>query len=256
MLEEDVAMTLAYHDSTAGTTAVLLNASILVGPVNLRSFCAKTGTRLTHEVKFMEQKVCVCKQSNVTVPEEIPFNLLSKYKSKQLQYTLLHIYQLPKPPLLIVDANGYRNKRIITNSTLDDKSSIYKVALIAAGGLKVPPQTTQTELQPSVPPAPQTGWARYPGNNAQTLPVEVMQKLNKLYLLGACDKKWKVLAERACQIINNNVTHIAWNHKVIISVAKLKTFFQTPPAWQSVLIRKLAPAMEHEAEFVKLIRQS
>ena len=69
------------------------------------------------------------------------------------------------------------------------------------------------------------GWATYLGNNPNKLPRSCLRKLKELYDIGKSNKKLKVNAERAHQILVDTLIFDRWDHQLDLTVPKIKAFF-------------------------------
>ena len=80
-------------------------------------------------------------------------------------------------------------------------------------------------------------WAGYPGNNPYKLGKACLEKLKELYNIGKRNKKRKVSADRAHQILMDTILIHHRDKKLILSVAKIKAFFQLTPQKMEESIR-------------------
>jgi hypothetical protein len=257
-VEEDIFKALSYNGGVAGTTAVLLDASNLEGPVLSRTFKVKTGSRATHEIKFINNdSVEIITSSGVTKPEVIGHAKLMNYCRKHLLICVQQQYNSPKAPLFTSpcagqDADPSAATELLASSS---KAQAYRNALALAGIEQKVGDTVhdcESPIEP-IPPQLQPGWAEYPGNTGQRLSASVMQKLNELYMLGNVNKKRKVSADRALQILLSEKISDDWMQQIDVTVPKIKAFFQMPPSKQVALIKK--HSLEEDNDFNERVEE-
>ena len=80
-----------------------------------------------------------------------------------------------------------------------------------------------------------------------------MQKLHELYLLGASEKKKKVSAERALEILKEEVIATNWYMRLLVTIPKIKVFFSTQPSKQKELIEEALQHDTNNQEFDQLV---
>ena len=69
-------------------------------------------------------------------------------------------------------------------------------------------------------------WAGYPGNSPNMLTQACLSKLKEVYDIGKVNKKQKVGAERAHQIILETLIFDKWDQQLDLTMPKIKAFFQ------------------------------
>ena len=72
-------------------------------------------------------------------------------------------------------------------------------------------------------------WAGYPGNNPNKLTQACLSKLKELCDIGKVNKKQKVGAERAHQILLDTLIFDKWDQQLDLTVPKIKALFQMTP---------------------------
>lgn len=103
----------------------------------------------------------------------------------------------------------------------------------------------------TMPPCITLGWAKYPGNVGTRMNAKVMHKLHQLYIRGKEQKKRKVSADRALQIVRDEIIYADWNQQLDVTIPKIKAFFSMTPAKQTKLLEE---ALEN-AEATPLLNQ-
>ena len=93
-----------------------------------------------------------------------------------------------------------------------------------------------SELEVRLPELYFTTWAEYPALTNASLCVEVMKKLNELFETGRKDKKRRVSADRAWKILVDQIIECDWEQRVLITVPRIKAFFQLDRDKQTKLI--------------------
>mmetsp|Transcript_4151 Transcript_4151/g.8033 ORF Transcript_4151/g.8033 Transcript_4151/m.8033 type:complete len:122 (-) Transcript_4151:72-437(-) len=94
-------------------------------------------------------------------------------------------------------------------------------------------------------------WAEYPGNSQNKLSIEYLVKLKELYDIGKKNKKQKVSAERAHQILIDTILVDKWADQLDVTVPKIKAFFSMNPAKQKGTIEQLSIEPEALTEAVR-----
>ena len=76
------------------------------------------------------------------------------------------------------------------------------------------------------------GWSGYPGNSKFDLSNEVTKELYRLYTLGQGkgNTSRRVTAEEAYSLLVGVTVQFDWSQRLVLSVAKIKAFFQKTPA--------------------------
>lgn len=82
------------------------------------------------------------------------------------------------------------------------------------------------------------GWAMYPGNSPYKMKCECLVKLKELYDIGKKSKKQKITSERAHKILMDTILSNDWEQQLVVTVPKIKSFFQKTPAKMSEAIEK------------------
>lgn len=144
------------------------------------------------------------------------------------------IFRSTKPPLVVPEnQENEENEQTETNEIITSKGTAIDSALLQTGIVRTQPQPTELSLSSeSCTPTPDGlsyKWAGYPGNNPNKLSLPCLLKLKELYDIGKVNKKQNVGAERAHQILLDTVVVDRWNQKLIVTVPKIKAFFQFTP---------------------------
>lgn len=74
------------------------------------------------------------------------------------------------------------------------------------------------------------GWAKYPGNTRDKIPMACVQELIALYNQGVENKSRKVSAEKALDILTTKIIPNDWHARCTVTVGKIKAFFSLKPA--------------------------
>lgn len=118
-VEEDIFNAIKYRNGLAGTTALLLNAQQLHGPITSKKFTTlRIGSRATHDIMFYNEKVAVKALSNLTIPEIILKSKLDLHRKLKLDISVRCIDIADKPGLFMpnVDSSTELNARkVVTN---------------------------------------------------------------------------------------------------------------------------------------------
>lgn len=247
-LEEDIFKAMSYHGEVARTTVVLLDARKLKGPVLSRSFKAKTGSCAMHESQFASMQVAIFTSSGITKPETINKTKLDKHTKNGLLISIEQQFTLPKP-CLFVKSSVQGSVPIPCDVSTGTKATAYQGALEQAGIQSMSYEGITVEnIKVATPPQLPKGWAQYPGNTGQRFGAEAMQRLNELYMIGKINKKRKVSADRALQILHDELVSNDWVQQLDITVPKIKAFFQLTPAKQIALIQKTLSVGEEDGD--------
>ena len=97
-------------------------------------------------------------------------------------------------------------------------------------------------------------WDKYTGNCAEKMSNVVLRKLQGLYDIGKQDKKRKLSADRALQIILDEIISDNWDERLIVTVPRIKAFFGLTPAKQQNAIQDSFTQVEHN-EFNVSVRE-
>ena len=65
-----------------------------------------------------------------------------------------------------------------------------------------------------------------------------MMKLVELYQIGKANKKRKISANRAKEILNTTLISDRWYDQLIVTVPKIKAFFSMAPAKMQIALQK------------------
>lgn len=230
-LEDHVFEALSFQEGIAGTAVLLYNCSNLPQKILKKKFkSAKVSSRATHEIIWCEDKVCIYESSSITVPEIVIKAKLNKYQPCDINANVERIFRSAKPPLIIKEKDN-ENNQSAPNQITTSKGATINAALLQTGIVRA----NFTELpnnNKSYVPTPEGikyKWAQYPGNNPNKLSLSCLLKLKELYDIGKVNKKQKVGAERAHQILLDTIVVDRWDQKLIVTVPKIKAFFQLPP---------------------------
>ena len=138
-------------------------------------------------------------------------------------------FRSEKPPLVVAE-NDSCNARSNANP-ISSKGLAFDRALQLSGILRNASVTADecTVCTLSTPNVLKRKWAGYPGNNPNKLSLKCLFKLKELYDIGKINKKRKVGAERAHQILLDTVIVDHWDEKLVVTVPKIKAFFQLSP---------------------------
>lgn len=128
-----------------------------------------------------------------------------------------------------------------TKDSRSHKSDTIDAALNQSGIVSA--QTSSLLLaQTLVPRQPSLNvrWAQYPGSDPHRLTKNCLQKLKELYDVGRNNKKQKVSAERAHQILLDTILVGKWEEILDVTVPKIKAFFAMTPTKQRSTINQLS----------------
>ena len=232
ILEDHIVEALSFRGGIAGTRALLYNCSNLPSTTLDKKFKSKkVSSRATHEIEWNEDKVHIYKSSGITAPEVVLKAKLDKHQPCHLDATVEKEFRSSKPPLIVPEIDAISTQ----------KGSAFDAALLQTGIVRDQPASFNAgPSTTSTPDGVRLKWAGYPGNNPSKLSVQCLSKLKELYDIGKVNKKRKVGAERAHQILLDTVVVDRWDQKLALTVPKIKAFFQLTP-------RKMEDAIEsHE----------
>ncbi len=154
---------------------------------------------------------------------------LGKHQPCHIEGFVERIFRSTKPK----NQENKKNEQPETDELITTKGAAINSALLQTGIVRTQPQPTELSLiSKSCTPTPDCvsyKWAGYPGNNPNKLSSPCLLKLKELYDIGKVNKKQKVGAERAHQILLDTVVVDRWDQKFIITVPKIKAFFQLTP---------------------------
>jgi hypothetical protein len=113
------------------------------------------------------------------------------------------------------------------NICMTSKSEVIQQALLTSGiDFERAPAVEADMATMLTPNVIDPRWAAYPGNNPNKLTKECLAKLKELYKIGKYNKKQKVGAGRAHQILVDTLLFDKWDKQLDLTVPKIKAFFQ------------------------------
>lgn len=117
------------------------------------------------------------------------------------------------------------------DNVMSSKASVVRDAL-QSNGIMCSPSNNTANNQALVDMSKNlhAKWAKYPGNNPYKMQYDCIAKLKELYDIGKTSKKQKVTAERAHQILVDTIISDDWEQQLVVTVPKIKSFFQMTPA--------------------------
>lgn len=245
LIEGDIFKALCFNGGLAGTTVVWLNADALCSTKTLKKkFKAETGSRETHELCFSEKDVRVIKSSGVRnlLCETIDKIKLSKYESNELIIEVRNSFTSQKPGLLVQESQG--NGAPQQSSSKSAKAEAISAALQQLGILDDIPEDIPADIYVATSPFDadilEEGWSAYPGNTKFDLSNEVTKELYRLYTLGQGkgNTSRRVTAEKAYSLLVGVTVQFDWSQRLVLSVAKIKAFFQKTPAKMKDIIQE------------------
>lgn len=188
----------------------------------------RTGSRATHEVQWSLNSISTIESSSSTEPEVIGRQKLRQYYKVNLMLNIEWSVASTKDALYCSNRPTRRNE-IPAQRT--KKSKVYEDALISRGVIDINnSDILKYNRNHTLPTEMLHGWAKYPGNIGSRLSLEVMQKLNELFIRGKEQKKRKVSADRALQIVVDEVIFNDWDQRLKVTVPKIKAFFFIIPS--------------------------
>ena len=236
-LEDDIFKALSYQGGLAGTTVVLFDGRQLSGKALKKTFnCNTIGSRETHEIRWISDKAEIIKSSGITDPITVPIGRLEKYQRNHLNVSIEKEFTSEKPSLFINASTPKHMNAVDTN--ISSKAQTYVSALTCAGVYDCSSSHLKEscELDVQTPEVFLSDWATYPGNTTDKISKPVLHALRELYQLGASDKKRKVSADRALQILFDGILLDNWEEKMVVTVPRIKAFFSITPAKQKSLL--------------------
>ncbi len=230
MLEENILQAMAFRGGIAGTTAVLLDVGNLPGTSISKKFkSSKVGSRATHEVCWYADRIHIYESSGITTPEIIKKAKLDKHTKNHLSSKVAGSFCSAKPPLFVKETIDNAESANPTEGTTS-KAQRFEQALLQAGIVRIVASCSNLPCNSTAtPPGVDLKWAGYPGNNPYKLNRTCIMKLKELYDVGKTSKKRKVGAERAHQILLDTVIFDQWDQQLVVTVPKIKAFFQLNP---------------------------
>lgn len=234
--ESDIFDALKFREGIKGSSALLLDASRLEGPTlgNKRKFKASTGSRSTHEVQWVGEEVHVIEASNISEPEVIKKRKLDTYTPNPLETSIKSEFMSAKGSLMI---RHVKRVRIPSASNTPETPRPSQIALAASLGdlhteVESRDHISGTAYGRSATSAPTLvhGWAKYPGNTRDKIPMACVQELIALYNQGVENKSRKVSAEKALDILTTKIIPNDWHARCTVTVGKIKAFFSLKPA--------------------------
>jgi len=233
LTEDDIFNALTYNYGIYGSTAVLLDASNLIGPVfdNKETFKVKgMGSRETHEISWLHNCVHVIASSNITEPVIVKNTTLSHYKKKDLCFTVEKESTSQKEAKLRKTTTTTNLEVSNDESNMSRKASAYLNALSNLDTKVFPSDNNTVEIQQEVlvhtfftyP------WAVYvyPHKLDESSSNNVYKKLSELYNIGSIHKSRKFSPDAALRTIVDSIIHDKWDQRIVLTVPKIKAFFQ------------------------------
>ena len=230
VLEEHILEEISFRGGVAGTSGVLLNCDNLSGSAIKKKFkTSKIGSRATHEVCWLENKVELYEASGITTPEVVLNKKLAQHKRNELDVQLGNSFTSDKPPLFVQEVNNSSAAAVISDNQMSSKAQSIQQVLLDSGVAHTSSPDFQEINLVTNPTEARSKWAGYPGNNPNKLSQECLVKLKELYDVGKVNKKQKVGAERAHQILLDTLIFNKWDQQLDLTVPKIKAFFQMTP---------------------------
>ena len=239
-LEEDIFKALCFKGGIAGATVILFDCSAIPKKCISPTFKSRViGSRSTHHIIFHEDNVHIIESSGLTSPEIIKKEKLNKHKPSVLDGTVVQTFVSCKTPLFVPEPSRLDTASEVTVPQTT-KVEAYMNALESSGIIQLPASETM-EYPTSCQVCPvEPGWAKYPGNSTNKIPQDCMAKLVELYNIGKANKKHKVSADRAKEILNTTLIHARWDDQLTITVPKIKAFFSMAPS--KIMVRAIGLA--------------
>jgi hypothetical protein len=209
----------------------LINCEDLNGTAITKKFKSnKIGSRATHELRWYDNKIEIYESSGITVPEQIMAEKLKKYARIPLGAIVEKVFTSEKPPLFVEDVAHDGTTVDGGNICMTSKAEAIQQAMLTSG-IDLERDTTVEADMASMPTPNEIvpRWAAYPENNPNKLTKECLAKLKELYEIGKHNKKQKVGAERAHQILDDTLLFDKWDKQLDLAVPKIKAFFQMSP---------------------------
>lgn len=230
--EEQIYAGLIYDEGIAGSTATLLDGTNIPkgGCLSKKFKSTKIGSRATHEIQWSLTDAAaaakIIESSNVTEAERVTHQKLMQYDRVALQIVVVAESTSTKAPLYKKESDPSSTADMsATSPERSGKASAFDTALNQIEIPDIAQATPSPRRRSDAPSSLAYGWARYGGNSKDnSFSKECIETLVGLYALGK-DKKKKVSAERAHQVVIDTVLVGLWDEMLYCSVAKIKAFF-------------------------------
>lgn len=235
--EEHIFQALSYNEGIAGTTVTLLDCKgFPKGSCITKKFkSTKIGTRSTHEINWSDgngeqNAVQIVESSRVTSPEIFTRQKMMQHTKVPMFVEILGEYTSPKPPLYKKESTEAESDVEPVTPLKSDRAKALETAWSHIEAPNISEATPSPTRRSNIPQGLQYGWAKYGGNSKDNaLGADCLQTLVELYNIGRNDKKKKVTAERAHQVVVDTVIAGSWDEILLCSVSKIKAFFQLTP---------------------------
>ena len=232
LTEEDIVKAISFRGGIAGTTAVLVDATSIghEKAINEKFKVVKTGSRSTHEIRWLNDRVKVIESSGISKEEEILKPILDNFSNNDLSVIREEQFRSEKAALWVKEGGSSDATAPVKGRST--KKAAYDAALQRFGVTqKAPANDDEVEIGPIADGLLPKGWAAYPGNSKFDLNSECLQKLYDLHARGKGkeNKSKRVTAERALSILVDDVIRHDWEQRLTLTVPKIKTFFQKTP---------------------------
>lgn len=234
-------------DGISGTTVLLVDASELAGPINSKTFKARSGVRNTHDIFYNEHSVNIVAYSGISEPETVDKARLVTFATSALKISVIAGTVSTKDPLFVRTESNSNATGSIANPQHAHRHTAYQSALDAAG---IAVTTTAAATDNTLVTAPECllgGWAKQRGNTPHRLPAYVQMKLKEWYVIGMRDKKRKISAEQALQHLLENNLNGQWHDQMIVTVPKIKAYFSMSPARQQSMTQQQPESSTEQA---------
>mmetsp|Transcript_21013 Transcript_21013/g.29472 ORF Transcript_21013/g.29472 Transcript_21013/m.29472 type:complete len:980 (-) Transcript_21013:30-2969(-) len=232
MLEEHILEAMSFRGGIAGTSGVLLNCEKLIGLAISKKFKTSIiGSRATHELCWFEDKIEIYESSGITEPEIVLDKKLAKHERNCLDVHVENSFVSEKPPLFVQEVSTAHvpDDDDEVAQCMSSKAQSIQQALLESGVTQNSSLEVQQTNMVITPNEAYLKWAAYPGNNPNKISQECCVKLKELYNIGKVNKKQKVGAERAHQILLDTLIFDKWDQQLDLTVPKIKAFFQMTP---------------------------
>jgi hypothetical protein len=244
MLEEHILAAMSFQGGVSGTSGVLLNCDKLTRlALNKKFKISRIGSRATHKIRRLKDKAEVHESSTITYPEVILAAKLRKHQKNKLAVVVADTFVSDKAPLFVQSIENAA-QLMTTQARLIDQALLTSgiVQSISSGSIDAVLVLVATPQRVTLKRA------AYPGNNPNKLSSECLEKLKELYDIGKTNKKKKVGAERAHQILVDALIFNKWDQQLDLTVPKIKAFFQMTPAKMNDAIQMSVLAAEDVEE--------
>eukprot|EP00559_Dactyliosolen_fragilissimus_P007958 CAMPEP_0184871406 /NCGR_PEP_ID=MMETSP0580-20130426/40701_1 /TAXON_ID=1118495 /ORGANISM="Dactyliosolen fragilissimus" /LENGTH=1005 /DNA_ID=CAMNT_0027374063 /DNA_START=1121 /DNA_END=4139 /DNA_ORIENTATION=- len=233
MLEEHILEAMSFRGGIAGTSGVLLNCEKLIGLAISKKFKTSIiGSRATHKLCWFEDKIEIYESSGITEPEIVLDKKLAKHERNCLDVHVENSFVSEKPPLFVQEVSTAHvpdDDDDEVAQCMSSKAQSIQQALLESGVTQNSSSEVQQTNMVITPTEAHLKWAAYPGNNPNKISQECCVKLKELYDIGKVNKKQKVGAERAHQILLDTLIFDKWDQQLDLTVPKIKAFFQMTP---------------------------